>query len=65
VNYATITKGFMHLLKDTPCIWDERAQDTFDALKKALVSVPLLKPLDYSRDYLLYISRPRIRLVWF
>jgi hypothetical protein len=25
-------------------------------LKKALVSVPLLKPLDYSRDYLLYIA---------
>jgi hypothetical protein len=26
VNYANITKGFMHLLKkDTPFIWDERA----------------------------------------
>jgi hypothetical protein len=56
VNYATITKGFMHLLKkDTPFIWDERAQESFDALKKVLVSTPLLKPPDYSRDYLLYI----------
>jgi hypothetical protein len=25
VNYATITKGFMHLLTDTPFIWDELA----------------------------------------
>jgi hypothetical protein len=47
----------MHLLKkDTPFIWDERAQESFDALKKDLVSTPLLKPPDYSRDYLLYIS---------
>jgi hypothetical protein len=47
VNYATITKGFMHLLKEeTPFIWDERAQESFDALKKSLVSTPT----DYSRD---------------
>jgi hypothetical protein len=66
VNYANITKGFMCLLKkDTPFIWDERAQESFDALKKALVSAPLLKSPDYSRDYLLYISRPKRRLVWF
>jgi hypothetical protein len=44
------------LKKDTPFIWDERAQESFDALKKSLVSVPLLKPPDYSRDYLLYIA---------
>jgi hypothetical protein len=56
VNYANITKGFMRLLKkDTPFIWDERAQESFNTLKKALVSVPLLKFPDYSRDYLLYI----------
>jgi hypothetical protein len=47
----------MHLLKkDTPFIWDERAQESFDALKKALVSMPLLKSPDYSRDYLLYVT---------
>jgi hypothetical protein len=56
VNYANITKGFMCMLKkDTTFIWDERAQDSFNTLKKALVSVPLLKSLDYSRYYLLYI----------
>ena len=38
VNYANINKGFMHLLKkDTPFIWAEWAQESFDALKKALV----------------------------
>jgi hypothetical protein len=47
----------MHLLKkDTPFIWDEQAQESFDALNKALVSAPLLKSPDYSRDYLLYIA---------
>jgi len=57
VNYANITKGFMRFLnKDTTFIWDERAQESFDALKKALVSTPLLKYPDYSRDYFLYIA---------
>ena len=57
MNYSTITKGSMHLLKkDTPFIWDERAQESFDSLKKSLVSTPLLKPQDYNRDYFLYIA---------
>jgi hypothetical protein len=56
VNYATITKFFMCFLKkDTPFILDERAQESFDALKKYLVLTPLLKPPDYTRYYLLYI----------
>jgi hypothetical protein len=47
----------MHLLKkDTSFIWDEQAQESFNALNKALVSMPLLKPPDYNRDYLLYIA---------
>jgi hypothetical protein len=36
-------------------IWDEQAQESFDALKKALVSTPLLNPSNYNRDYFLYI----------
>jgi hypothetical protein len=43
------------LKKDTLFIWDERAQESFDALKKALVSKALLKPLDYSIYYSLYV----------
>ena len=46
----------MHLLKkDTPFYWDERAQESFDALKRALASAPMISPLDYSHDFLLYV----------
>ena len=46
----------MCLLKqDTPFVWDETAQLTFEKLKKALLSVPLLRPPDYSRDFILYL----------
>eukprot|EP00253_Pinus_taeda_P031190 PITA_31190 len=55
-NYAEITKGFMRLLrKGVPFVWDDFAQRSFDALKKALVSAPLLSPLDYRREFLLYL----------
>ena len=57
VNYAKITKGFMCLLKqDTPFVWDETAQLAFEALKKALLSAPLLHPQDYSREFILYLA---------
>jgi hypothetical protein len=55
VNYANLTKGFMHILMETLFIWDERAQESFDSLKKFLVSTPLVKPPDYNREYFLYI----------
>ena len=43
VNYAEMTKGFMWLLKKgTLYLWDDQAQQSFDALKHALVSAPLL-----------------------
>jgi hypothetical protein len=42
-NYAEITKGFMRLLKkDVPFFWDEASQCSFDALKHALTTAPLL-----------------------
>ena len=57
LNYAKITNGFMRLLKhDTPFIWDEIAQLTFEALKKALLLAPLLRPPDYFRDFILYLA---------
>ena len=47
----------MHLLKkDTSFEWDEWAQESFDALKRALASAPVISPLDYSRDFLLYVA---------
>eukprot|EP00253_Pinus_taeda_P034066 PITA_34066 len=55
-NYAEITKEFMRLLqKGVPFVWDHFSQQLFDALKKALVSAPFSSPLDYGRDFLLYL----------
>jgi hypothetical protein len=55
-NYAEITKGFMCLLKkDIPFLWDEAAQSSFDALKHALTTAPLLRPPNYNKDFLLYM----------
>ena len=57
----------MHLLKkDTPFYWDERAQESFNALKRALASAPVISPMDYSRDFLLYVaaSLEMIGMVW-
>ena len=56
VNFANLTKGFMRILKkDTPFIWDEWAQEFFNALNKSLESASVLSPPDYSRDFLLYV----------
>ena len=56
VNFANLTKGFIRLLKkDTPFNWDERAQDSFDALKRALASTPVLSPPDYGREFFIYV----------
>ena len=63
VNYAKITKGFMHLLKqDTPFVWDEIAQLTFKELKKYLLSAPLLHPPDYSHDFILYLVASKLTI---
>ena len=57
VNFSNLIKGFMHLLKkDTIFYWDEQAHESFDALKKALASAPVLSPPDYSRDFLIYVA---------
>jgi hypothetical protein len=55
-NYAEITKGFMCLLKKgVPFYWDEAAQCSFEALKCALTSAPLLWPPNYNKYFLLYL----------
>jgi hypothetical protein len=56
-NYAEITKGFMHLLKkDVPFYWDDTAQCSFDALKHALTTAPLLRQPNYNKYFLLYLA---------
>jgi hypothetical protein len=47
----------MHLLKkDVPFFWDEAAQRSFNALKHALITAPLLRPPNYNKDFLLYLA---------
>jgi hypothetical protein len=56
-NYAEIMKGFMRLLKkDVPFHWDDAAQCSFEALKHALTTSPLLWPPNYNKDFLLYLA---------
>ena len=57
VNYAKITKGFMCLLKqETPFLWDETAQLSFEELKKDLLSAPLLCPPNHTKEFILYLA---------
>ena len=44
------------LKKDTTFYWDEWAQESFDVLKWALASAPVISPPNYSRDFLLYVA---------
>jgi hypothetical protein len=44
------------LKKGVPFCWDEVAQCSFEALKCALMSSPLLSPPDYGKDFLLYLA---------
>lgn len=56
-QYDEITKGFIHFLKkDVPFVWDEWDQQSFDSLKSALTHAPLLHPLVYTHDFLLYLE---------
>ena len=49
--------SYLHLLKkNTPFFWDDQAQHAFDNLKHALTHSTVIRPPDYSKDFLLYIS---------
>ena len=41
--------------KDTPFYWDDQAQRAFDNIKHALTHSPMIQPLYYSKEFLLYI----------
>jgi hypothetical protein len=57
LNYAELTLGFTRLLKKgSEFVWDNIANRAFKALKLTLTRTPLLFPLDYSRDYFLYLA---------
>ena len=44
------------LKQDTPFLWDETTQLTFDALRKDLLSAPLLHPPYCSKYFILYLA---------
>ena len=44
------------LKKEVPFYWDERAQISFEVLKKSLSSALVLIPPDYSKDFILYLA---------
>ena len=44
------------LKKDVPFYWDDAAQCSFEALKHALTTAPLLWPPNYKKDFLLYLA---------
>jgi hypothetical protein len=48
------------LKKDVPFFWDEAAQCSFNALKHALTTAPLLRPPNYNKDFLLYLAVRRV-----
>ena len=43
------------LKKNTLFFWDDQAQQDFDNLRYALTHSPMIHPLDYSKDFMLYI----------
>ena len=43
------------LKKGVPFIWDDRAQRSFDVLKVALASTPVISLPNYQKDFLLYL----------
>jgi hypothetical protein len=43
------------LKKRVPFIWDDWAQRSFNALKVALASTPVISPLNYQEDFFLYL----------
>jgi hypothetical protein len=56
-NYAKLTLGFTQLLKKGfEFVWDTIANQDFEALKLSLTHTLFLFPLDYSRDYFLYLA---------
>ena len=44
------------LKKGVPFIWDDRAQRSFDVLKDALTSIPIISSPNYQEDFLLYLA---------
>jgi hypothetical protein len=52
LDFSKITKPLTHLLqKDVPFDFDEKCVAAFQTLKSALVSAPIIQPLDWSQPF--------------
>ena len=53
-NYAMIAAPLYKLLrKDVPYIWENTHQDSFNMLKEALISAPILRYPNFNKQFLL------------
>jgi hypothetical protein len=50
------------LKKDIPFYWDESTQHSFDVLKHALMTAPLLRPPNYNKYFLLYLATTKLTI---
>jgi len=48
------------LKKDIPFHWDEATQHSFNALKHALTTAPLLWPPNYNKDFFIVLGFNRV-----
>ncbi|CAF0725133.1 unnamed protein product [Brachionus calyciflorus] len=53
-NYAEIAAPMFKLLKTDKFVWSEPEQKSFEALKKALISKPILRQPNFSRKFILH-----------
>lgn len=51
-SYGSIAKPLTQLLQKGGFQWNEEAEKAFQNLKAAMVSAPVLKPPDFSKDFL-------------
>jgi len=50
------------LKKSVPFPWDDAAQRSFEALKRALTFFPLLRPPDYKKYFVLYLYAAEVTI---
>jgi hypothetical protein len=50
-NYRIIAKPLTSLLKKKSFVWSEQATDSFNALKAAMVSTPVLRLPDFEKQF--------------
>ena len=57
MNFARIAKPLFNLLKkETPFTWSEDEQNSFERLKNALTSYPILRQPDFERQFVINVD---------